>query len=264
MAEIARGGGNGGGRHWDHLDRYNNLKVFDGNSKDFEEWNVKFPSLINAGNPKVGRLLKALEHECSEDELAKNEYDQLQPEFDERDLSFVNESSAEMFNLLLNITTGEANSVVRRSLGSGWLAWKRLASSLNPHTLASGVKAISAVLAPPRVPQANKADQTLDEWEDKLVKLGTEYGQELTAKVKVAVLYGMMPKDLQDKVLDECAVNWDETTESEAGRLYTKIKATLRNIAKARREMAGPKPMEVDRVADWRESGPTVGAVSIP
>ena len=25
------------------------------------------------------------------------------------------------------------------------------------------------------------------------------------------------------------------------------------NIAKARREMAGPKPMEVDRVADWRE-----------
>ena len=86
-----------------------------------------------------------------------------------------------------------------------------------------------------------------------MVKLGTEYGQELTAKMKVAVLYGMMPKDLQGKVSDECAVNCDETTESEAGRLYTKIKATLRNIAKARREMAGPKPMEVDRVADWRE-----------
>ena len=63
----------------------------------------------------------------------------------------------------------------------------------------------------------------------------------------------MMPKDLQDKVLDEFAVNWDETTESEAGRLHTKIKATLRNIAKARREMAGPKLMEVNRVADWRE-----------
>ena len=141
-------------------DRYKNLKVFDGNSKDFEEWNVKFRSLINAGNPKVGRLLKAVEHECSEEELAKNEYDQLQPEFDERDLSFVKETFTEMFNLLLNITTGEANPVVRRSLESGWLAWKRLTSSLNPRTLASGVKAISAVLAPPRVPQANKADQT--------------------------------------------------------------------------------------------------------
>ena len=131
--------------------------------------------------------------------------------------------------------------------------WKRLTSSLNLRTLASGVKAITAVLAPPRVSQANRVDQTLDEWEDRLVKLGTEYGQELTAKVKVAVLYGMMPKDLQDKVLDECAVNWDETTEAEAGRLFTKIKAQLRNIAKGRREMAGPKPMEVDQIADWRE-----------
>ena len=55
----------------------------------------------------------------SEEELAKNEYDQLQPEFDERDLSFVNETSTEMFNLSLNITTGDANSVVRRSLESG-------------------------------------------------------------------------------------------------------------------------------------------------
>ena len=89
LAENPRGGGNGGGRQWDHLDRCKNLKVFDGNSKDFEEWNVKFRSLINAVNPKVGRLLKAVEHECSEEELAKNEYDQLQPEFDERDLSFV-------------------------------------------------------------------------------------------------------------------------------------------------------------------------------
>ena len=55
MEENPCGGG--------HLDRYKNLKVFDGNPKDFEEWNVKFQSLINAGNPKVGRLLKAVEHE---------------------------------------------------------------------------------------------------------------------------------------------------------------------------------------------------------
>ena len=213
-----------------HLDRYKNLKVFDGNSKDFEEWNVTFRSLINAGDTKVGRLLTAVEQERSEEELAKNKYDQIQPEFDERDLNFVNESSAEMFNLLLSIPAGEANSAVRRSLGSRWLAWKRLTSSLNPRTLASRVKAISAVLAPPRVSQATKADRTLEEWDDRLVNLGTEYGQELTAKVRVAVLHGMMSEDVQDKVLDACAVNWDETAESEAGRLHTKIKVQLWNI----------------------------------
>ena len=39
-------------------------------------------------NPKVGRLLNLGKRECSEGELAKDEYDQVQPEFDERDLSF--------------------------------------------------------------------------------------------------------------------------------------------------------------------------------
>ena len=64
---------------------------------------------------------------------------------------------------------------------------------------------------------------------------------------------GMMPKDLQEKILDECAVNWDETSEGEAATLLTKIKANVRNVAKARRELAGPRPMEVDRVSAWEE-----------
>jgi hypothetical protein len=243
----------GGNKKWDNLDRYKNLKQFDGKQQDFEEWNVKFRSLICAGDRRVGQLMKSIETECSEDELAKGKFNQLEPEFSERDETFIAESPAGMFDVLLNITTGEANAMVRRSSGMGWLAWKRLTSSLNPRTLASGIKAISAVLTPPKVIHSMKADHSLDEWEDKLVKLTTEYGQALTAKVKVAVLYGMMPKDLQEKILDECAVNWDQTTESEAATLLTKIKANVRNVAKARREMAGPKPMEVDRVSAWEE-----------
>ena len=251
MAERTHGGG--GEKRWDHLERYKNLKLFDGKLSDFEEWNVKFRSLVCAGNQKVGQLMRAVEMECTEDELAKDKFHQVQPEFDEQDEPFILETSAGMFNLLLNITTGEANAMVRRSLGMGWLAWKRLTSSLNPRTLASGIKAISLVLTPPKVSQSMKADQYLDEWEDKLVKLGNEYGQELTAKVRVAVLYGMMPKDLQEKILDACAVNWDQTTETQAAELLTKIKSNVRNVAKARREMAGPKPMEVDRVSSWEE-----------
>ena len=49
----------------------------------------------------------------------------------------------------------------------------------------------------------------------------------MTAKVKVTVLYGMMPKDLQEKILDECAVNWDQTTATQAAELLMKIKANV-------------------------------------
>ena len=103
---------------------------------------------------------------------------------------------------------------------------------LNPRTLASGMKAISAVLAPGKIQQATKADHEVDSWEDRMAKVSTEYGQILSAKMKVAALYTMLPKDLQEKVLDECAVNWDETPEAETGVLFTKIKGHIKNIAK--------------------------------
>ena len=30
-----------GGKKWDHLEKYKNLKLFDGKQHDFEEWNMK-------------------------------------------------------------------------------------------------------------------------------------------------------------------------------------------------------------------------------
>lgn len=128
-----------------------------------------------------------------------------------------------------------------------------MTSSLNPRTLASGIKAISSVLSPGKIHQATKADNEIEQWEDRMVKLSSEYGQELSAKMKVAVLYSMLPKDLQERVIDECAVNWDETPEHVAGALFTKVKGQIKNIAKSRREMSGPKPMEVDAVTSWEE-----------
>ena len=61
--------GGGGSQSWDHLDRYKNLKVFDGDVKGFEEWSVKFRSLVSAGDAKVGDLMRAVEAEGTEDEL---------------------------------------------------------------------------------------------------------------------------------------------------------------------------------------------------
>ena len=253
----------GGGKSWDHYDRFKNLKIFSGDAKDFEEWSVKLRSLVAAADINVNKLMKSVEAACTEEQLAQGLYRELIPDFTDDDSAFILKTSAEMYHVLLNITTGEANAVVRRSLGSGWLAWKRLTSSLNPRTLASGIKTISAALNPQRITMASKADAVVDEWEDKLVKLQTEYGEVLSSKMKVAVLYSMMPKDFQEKVLDACAVAWDGTTEAGAGVLYEKVKIQIKNLAKARREMQGPKPMEVDRIAnswaDWSEDWDGVG-----
>jgi hypothetical protein len=62
--------------------------------------------------------MERIESECTEDQHLISKYNKLIPQFDKEDETFIQQSGAEMYNLLLNLTTGEANAVVRRSLGS--------------------------------------------------------------------------------------------------------------------------------------------------
>ena len=237
------------GKPWYDLDVYRNIKPFSGDQKDWEEFHGKMKGQIAAKNGIAAEVLDYVEAKMSEAELEGDMFEVkvADQEMDDDDLR---ECRNKMFNILLNLTTGEANAVVRRCQGRcGLLAWKRLCTTLNPRTLASGVKLISQVLNPAKISDARKADVAIEMWDDKLVKLSTEYGEKLSDKLKVAVLYGMLPKDLQERALDKCAINWDQTKESDATTILTKIKEEVKNVAKSRRDMITPKPMEVDQVA---------------
>ena len=106
-------------KSWGHLDRYRNVQVFAGETKEYEEWSVKMRSVITAGDQKIGELMKKVEQSCPEEDLAAGRHDELLLEFIDGDPRFIAKTSAEMYNLLLNLTTGEANAVVRRSLEMG-------------------------------------------------------------------------------------------------------------------------------------------------
>ncbi len=70
----------------------------------------------------------------------------------------------------------------------------------------------------------------------------------LSNNMKVAVLYYTLPKDIQEKALDECAVSWDKAKEVDAAAIFGRVKEEVKNIAKSRRCMITPKPMEMDKV----------------
>ena len=110
----------------------------------------------------------------------------------------------------------------------------KLCTSMNPRTLASGIKMISQTMNPPKVQDPKKVDMAIDIWEDKVAKLSVEYGETLSNKVKVATLYGMLPKDLQERVLDRCAISWDSAKEEDAAMILARLKEEVKNIAKSR------------------------------
>ena len=255
LVEAQNGNNNRKSGYWDDMTKYKNLKVFSGDQKEWEEFQCKLKGQVGAGDPKVLNLIEEIE--AGAEATAEEENWALVGDESHTEEA-VEEISKKLHNVLLSLTTKEANAVVRRCRGNGLWAWKRLSSTLNPRTLASGIKMISSVLNPNKITHAAKADIMIEEWEDRMKKLQTEYTEEISAKMKVAVLYAMLPKDLQERVLDKCAVNWDSTKESDAENTYSKVREEIKNIAKSRRDMVTPKPMEVDQVYRnhyWTESG---------
>ena len=241
-------------KNWNDIGLYKNIRVFAGDSREWEEFVEKFKSQVAAGSVLTANILDFTEAKMAEADLEEDDFATMIA-VDGCDEDKVQEIGSKLHNLLLNLTTGEANAVVRRCRGRhGLLAWKKLCTSLNPRTLASGVKSISQALNPPKITDAKKADVAIEMWEDKLVKLDVEYGETLSSKMKVAVLYAMLPKDLQERVLDKCAVSWDRAKEADAALILGKVKEEVKNIAKSRRDMITPKMMEVDKVwAEWKE-----------
>ena len=55
---------------------------------------------------------------------------------------------------------------------------------------------------PPKITDPKKINAMIDLREDNMSKLLTEYNEQLSNKVKLAALYGMLPKECQEKVLD--------------------------------------------------------------
>ncbi len=48
--------------------------------------------------------------------------------------------------------------------------------------------------------------------------------------------------------MDKCAASWDRAKEAEVAAILTEIKEEAKSIAKSRRDMIAPKPMEADKV----------------
>lgn len=134
MAEIAKPKGE---RTWNDMMNFKNVRMFTGELKEREEFAEKFKGQVAAGNVKVAEVLDFVEAKMAEDELEEDDYATM-VDVGDMDEDKVTEVGHKIHNLLLNLTTGEANAVVRRCRGrNGLLAWKKLCTTLNPRTLAS-------------------------------------------------------------------------------------------------------------------------------
>ena len=48
--------------------------------------------------------------------------------------------------------------------------------------------------------------------------------------------------------MNKCAMNWDKAKEADAAGILESLKEEVKNIAKSKRDMITPKPLEADKV----------------
>ena len=137
------------------------------------EWYDKMKSQIKSGSSEAMDVLGSVENNFMEMQLQSRKSGEEVAKECISDADEVLATSYRLYNLLINNkTTGDAHVVVRRCPEeNGLLAWKRLCTTLNPRTLASGVKVINQVLNPSKITDPKKMDIMIDYWEDKISKL---------------------------------------------------------------------------------------------
>ena len=149
-----------------------------------------------------------------------------------------------LWAVLVQHTGGEARTVVlnqkmNQGKPDGFAALGMLANIYNPKTPSRNLHALTQVLSPPTVKDVRQAPRMVEEWEAAKGKLKVEFGEELSEVVQIAILTGMLPSDLQDKVFEM----------GNAGVLkYHKVMDAIVGIMNNRARVLEPTPMDIGQV----------------
>ena len=93
--------------------------------------------------------------------------------------------------------------------------------------------AFMAVVNPDKITRVEDVQKKLATWEANIAKLKSRYGEDVSGKIKMAIFVGMLPKELQDLVLQNSAMTSDDIP-------YEKIRDQVLSIANQRIAMRHP------------------------
>ena len=121
---------------------------------------------------------------------------------DETDLQSSDETSATLFDILCQHVDGDALMILKSVVGCrGFEAWQRLHRKYNPKTLARGLRLLMAVVNLGSLKNVGDVEAGITLWEEKVKQLASQFKEELSDKMKMAILTNAMPSGVKDHVL---------------------------------------------------------------
>ena len=214
---------------------FERLDRFEGGAKtdNWKEWYYQFSVAASAHNIKHGTLLELVEKMEHDVTITED----IDLELGEAESEWMHKTKAEIFNVLIQLTTGEANLLVRNVQDrNGYVAWKRLFDRYNPRTPASLTASWREVIRPKKMKDMREATKAIDTWEAKVALLRREHDEEPTVGLKASLLLEMLPDNVQLAVAQGMSSKKLD---------YDTLKAKIKQMANVQIDYATPKPMDI-------------------
>jgi hypothetical protein len=203
--------------------RHIRAEVFAGEGAKFDEWNFAFKRAVRSQNTAVFKYM-------SECETAKEDIDEASELPRELELR-----SAELYDILCQFCTGEALMLVRSiSDCEGFAAWQRLYKKYNPRLMSRGLRLLTEAVNPVAAKDLANVEHAIVKWEEKVKTLKTQFNEDLTPFMKVAILTNIIPITLQEYVYTHVKDEPD----------YEELKGKI--LAMTSNKLASLKPVPAD------------------
>jgi hypothetical protein len=231
---------NTGEKKWSVLDEkhFRRCDKYDGSESKWTEW------LFNL-QVAVGRA----SNECflALDHLMKNTPEEVKAGVlnDVVTTEVRTKYTGELLGILCELTTGEANVVVRSIIdkGLGYCGFGGLVAlklRFNPKTPTRILQQLIGVISPPQVKDLRFVAKAIEDWEAKKAKLKMDHDESFTEQSETAIMLKMMPKELQDMAF--------QMTHSGSKLKYAEVRDKLIGVSSNRISLSTPTPMDIGQV----------------
>ena len=211
---------------------------FDGEIEGYGNWSFRVKNAMKRANPKMREVIEEIETE--EEELDMSE---VKGRFEEIEGYYVEEWSAELYEILGNKLEGTALTKLRNVEDcNGFETWRVIRMACNSSSPAMCLKSLVDVVCPERARDEKDAGKRIEEWEIMVAKVNKESGgkdKELGDKLKIAIVTSICPKNMTESIYQYI----------EAKTTYQVFKNKVKSLIENRIAINTPTPMDIGKVS---------------
>ena len=200
----------------------------------WQEWSFAIKIVVQGISPTARELMEMAERSLEPPDLHLLE-DKWECDLDNKYKHCFKQFSNELYEVLVSLVNDDGMMMLRGIEDmNGFSAWHRLAREHNPITPARALQSLLAAMTPERVKELRLLPNAVDEWELKVKKVKKEFGEDLSTRMKIAILTSICPPDVQDIIFQNA------TDSQEYSEVKQKVLALVANRVGTKAE-----PMQV-------------------